>query len=153
MASTFDAPEPFVIETVRFIDGYDGPVTALVSERSTGPWLGFLLAVTRYPYRRIFGLVPTTAEATEELAGFLEVEASTARVQLLEKRFHVALANSDGPLLRGESLEPDVELERVLVSWTELRGRVTFSADDAYSTERATLWNMVFDDPSDEYGG
>lgn len=146
-----DVPDPFVIESVRHLDWYDGPVTALVSERSTGPWLGFLLATTRHPYRRIFGLVPTTVDVTDGLACLLEEESSVGGWRLLRKRFHIALASSDGPLvlLRGLHLEPTATLERALVSWEEFRGRVTFDDADAYAAERAAFWNDVFDDPPD----
>ncbi|MCB9594045.1 MAG: hypothetical protein H6719_15030 [Sandaracinaceae bacterium] len=152
MTSTFEIPDPFVIESVQHIDWYDGPVTALLSERSTGPWLAFLLASLRRPYRRIYGLLPTTAEVAEELARILEDEPSSLNWSCLSKRFHVALANSDGPLLlvRGEGLHPPAPLERCLLSWNHFRGRVTFTDDDAYSQERAKFWNEVFDDPPDE---
>lgn len=142
----FRTPSPLILERVRFIDWYDGPVTALVSEASTGPWLGLLQGALRGA--RIYGLTRTTAEHTAAIDALLEERQATPRWPDIQRRFHIALAESDGPLvlLRGESLEPGRQMEQTEVDWDSYRSRVTFSVDDAVDSSRAKLWTAVFDD-------
>lgn len=141
-------PNPLILKNVREVDWYDGPVSSLVSEDSTGPWLGFLLSAQR-PRLRIFGLTRTTAEHTAAIDALLaESPTTSARWHRIQRRFHIALAESEGPLvlLRGGALLPGEPMEQTEVDWGSFRSRVTFSADDAFDPSRVELWTTVFDE-------
>ena len=137
---------PLRPERVRAIDWYDGPVTAVVREAS-GHWLGVLLSAQTAPRLRIFGLVATTAENTASIEELLSASPPTARKRTL-RRFHIALAESEGPLvlLRGDDLSPGAALQQVEVDWATHRSHVTFSAEAAFERGRVEFWTAVFDD-------
>lgn len=136
-------PKPFVLERVTSLEWYDGPVTAVVREASTGPWLCFLLSARR---PRISGLTRTTAEHADAIEAMC-TSAPSGPWQRLVRRFHVALAESTGPLvlLRGPVLRPGEPLEQTAIDWEAYRGRVTFSGEDAFEPGRVDLWTEVFE--------
>ena len=104
-----ETASPIVIERIVVLDFYDGPVTALVWERSNGPWLAFLLGTTRLEggRSRIYGLLPSPPDATTTLEELSANPPSTSNFYRMQRAFHVGLASSDGPLvlIRDENLD------------------------------------------------
>ncbi|HBQ19381.1 MAG: hypothetical protein RLO52_44305 [Sandaracinaceae bacterium] len=135
---------------VEHHDWYDGPVTATVRERSGRDWLAFLLAA-RPDGARIYGLVRATREVADGFRSALDGDASCDDIM---RRFHVGLAEADGSLvlLRASTLGADLPGDQVAFPFAEVRGRVTFSADDAYLAHRVELWTDIFEDPPDRDG-
>jgi len=133
------------IESVAAIDWDDGPVTALVQVRETGPWLAFLLSATRGPRNRIHGMVPASSAAATALNDAL-AKANRGDDEI-GQRFHCAIAESLGPLvlLRGSCIPTGEVPNSVELSWTEFRGRVTFSPEVAFEAQRVDYWADIFD--------
>ncbi len=138
-------PDRFEITDAQVIDWYDGPVTAVVTERAGGRWVAFLLAAPDEG-PRIFGLVPTTPARAAVIEAALDDPAEFDEAQRL---FHCAMAESEGPLLllratrlAGEAAPGD----RAALDWARYRGRVTFSAEEAHEPRRVEAWTLELED-------